>query len=145
MPTITCNLSCSNGGYCSLYPHDATAMTSSPVDGSLHQICVCPLGFTGLTCLEPTEELDQCHHYHGTHLCRNGGFCRPVDVNEDLNFDQENRGEWRCDCTIADGVNGFAGAMCRQPATEYCDGNGSSFCTNGGTCVSNLVQYGFEG
>ena len=118
-------------------------MTTSPVDGSLREICVCPMGFAGLTCSEPTEALERCHHHGDTHVCRNGGLCRPT-LDNDAEKEHGEEAEWRCDCAIADKVNNFAGAMCRRPATEYCSGDGSKFCTNGGSCVSNLVQPEFK-
>jgi hypothetical protein len=137
MSTISCDLNCENGGYCSLYPFESSLVTSIPVDGSLHQLCVCPLGYTGLTCSEPTQELESCHEQDGTSVCRHGGLCREIGTSSNQSS------EWVCDCGIADQVNAFAGAMCRQPATEYCNMSGSSFCTNGGTCVSNLVYIEF--
>lgn len=138
MSTISCDLACENGGYCSLYPFESSLVTLIPADGSLHQLCVCPLGYTGLTCSEPTEEFESCHEQDGTNVCRHGGLCR-----EQVGISSKNQSKWVCDCAIADQVNAFAGAMCRQPATEYCNLSGSSFCTNGGTCVSNLVHAQF--
>lgn len=135
--TTTCNLICNNGGYCSLYPFEAKVTTTMPVDGSLRHICVCPYGYTGLTCLERTEDLDRCHHHDDTHVCRNGGVCKQV-FHDNSNSNGRNQ-QWRCDCVIAYEVNSFAGAMCKRPATEYCNEE-DSFCTNGGTCISNLVQ-----
>jgi len=44
-----------------------------------------------------------------------------------------------CDCIVADDVSKFAGAMCRSPATEYCNVGDISFCTNGGSCRVNIV------
>lgn len=44
-----------------------------------------------------------------------------------------------CDCMVADGVNEFAGKMCRHPATEYCNAGDVSFCTNGGSCRVNVI------
>jgi|AntRauTorckE5430_2_1112549.scaffolds.fasta_scaffold21612_1 hypothetical protein len=141
MSTILCNLNCANGGFCSLYPFESSALittaTPNPVDGSLREICVCPLGFTGMTCSETTDALGSCHHHEDTHVCRHGGLCREVNIGT-------NQMEWKCDCEIADEVNSFAGAMCRRPATEYCNVQGTSFCTNGGTCVNNLVRASFE-
>lgn len=142
MSTISCDLKCANGGYCSLYPHESSLFTSIPVDGSLHQICVCPLGYTGLTCSEPTTELDPCHEHDGTYVCRHGGMC--VEQTKTTSSSNHSSSEWMCECVMADEVNAFAGAMCRQPATEYCNASGSSFCTNGGTCVSNLVHLEFQ-
>lgn len=136
MTTKSCDLNCANGGYCSLYPFESSLVTSTPLDGSLHQLCVCPLGYTGLTCSEPTEELESCHEHDGTNVCRHGGLCRDIGTSS-------NQSKWVCDCSFADKVNAFAGAMCRQPATEYCNMSGSSFCTNGGTCISNLVHLEF--
>jgi hypothetical protein len=137
MSTISCDLNCANGGYCSLYPFESSLVTSIPVDGSLRQLCVCPLGYTGLTCSEPTQELEHCHQHDEMRVCRHGGLCREIVGT------LSHESDWVCDCVIADSVNSFAGAMCRQPATEYCNTSGSSFCTNGGTCVSNLFHVDF--
>jgi len=63
--------------------------------------------------------------------CEDGGTCTRINRREEEEA-------WVCDCVVADGVNAFAGAMCRHPATEYC-GSGVSFCTNGGTCRVNIV------
>lgn len=136
MSTIICSLNCANGGFCSIFPFGPSLdIATTPVDGSLREVCICPLGFTGLTCSEPTYSLEPC--LEDSHVCRHGGLCREVDVASDEK-------EWKCNCKFADGVNSFAGAMCRQPATEYCNLHGTSFCTNGGTCVNNLVQAQFK-
>lgn len=137
---MECTLNCNNGGFCSLYPFDATSTSTStaPVDGLLREICICPLGWTGITCLEQTDALHSCHTHDDTHVCRNGGLCRPV-LKDDGGGNVE-EADWRCDCEIAQSVSSFAGAMCRNPATEYCSSDGASFCTNGGSCVKNLVQ-----
>jgi len=54
--------------------------------------------------------------------------------------DDNDDNEWRCDCIEADGISAFAGHMCRKPHTEYCNDEGTAYCTNGGTCVNNLVS-----
>jgi len=114
----------------------------APVDGSLHQICICPIGYSGLTCSELSHNLEPCHHYEDNHVCRNGGVCRP----DNFAYELGDTVEWRCDCNYADDVNSFAGAMCRDPATEYCSKDGSKYCTNGGSCVNNIIHaHDYEG
>ena len=130
-----CTLQCNNGGFCALYPFQSNGGTS-PVDGTLTELCLCPLGYIGITCSEKTDELEKCHHVDGTHVCRHGGTCTKVN-----NFKTQDV-DWVCDCEVADRVSSFAGAMCRNPATEYCP-NSPAFCTNGGTCVKNLVGSKF--
>ena len=151
--TKECNLQCDNGGICSfqpLHPNPTNSLHAQPqqqqhdevlpTDGSLGEFCLCPPSYTGLTCSEPTSPLNECYHYGGNHRCRGGGFCRPLSTSTyDLETMKEN--VWKCDCLVADRVSRFAGAMCREPSTEYCDAEGDVFCTNGGTCVNNLIEY----
>lgn len=150
-----CNLQCDNGGVCSLQPlnahpsnsvhakeqqHSKSQIEQAPTDGHLAEFCLCPPSYTGLTCSEPTNSMNECYHYQGNHRCKGGGFCRPLYTSTyDLEVMKEQI--WKCDCLVADNVSNFAGAMCRDPSTEYCDQEGNSFCTNGGTCENNLVEY----
>lgn len=138
MISETCTLNCNNGGYCSFHTHDGTRASSiERLSSSIDQLCVCPHGWAGFSCLEPSTSLNPCHKSDGYHVCRSGGLCHRVESF--MNIDKEE--EWKCDCELADHVNTFAGAMCREPAIEYCDSDRSSFCTNGGTCISNLINF----
>lgn len=80
--------------------------------------CVCPPKFGGLTCAEGDVSL--CIPSQGK--CVHGSPCSD---------DQSG-----CDCSAA--TSEFERFMCENPATEYC--SEGTFCTNGGTCKSNLGQ-----
>ena len=141
----SCDLDCKNGGYCSFLTHDGIMRAQTkgdssgpPYEHSSDQFCVCPHGWAGSSCLDPTNSIDRCHSTGDLYVCRSGGLCHPVESFTDLLNDEE---EWQCDCKLADTVNAFSGAMCREPAMEYCNTDGSSFCANGGTCVSNLINF----
>ena len=146
---MSCTLNCANDGYCVLDP----LMTHSHnlLDGKIRQLCICPPGYTGLTCQQRIGSMDKCIKYNDSRVCLNGGVCRKV-LNEHNLIDRDNEddeSEWMCDCTEAIGQSRFAGDMCERPHTEYCNEDGSAFCTNGGSCVNNLVvqtlQIQYEG
>ena len=80
--------------------------------------CICPPKFGGLTCTEEYTSL--CIPSLGK--CVHGSPC------------SENQSG--CDCSAA--TSDFERYMCENPATEYC--TEGTFCTNGGTCKSNLGQ-----
>ena len=146
---VSCTLNCANGGYCAINP----LMTHSHnlLDGKLRQLCICPPDYTGLTCQQKTGSMDKCIKYNHSRVCLNGGVCRKVLNEHNLNDrDNENdESEWMCDCIEAMGQSRFAGDMCERPHTEYCNEDGSAFCTNGGSCINNLVvqtlQIEYEG
>ena len=122
-----CTLSCMNGGYCNFVSRDGDTLMKILADGGMIQRCVCPPGFNGLSC---ENEVDQCQL--PDLKCHNGAPCSPFHGQV---------GEYFCDCSYADSISKFAGAMCRDPATSYCgqgDIKNRSFCTNGGLCASNL-------
>lgn len=105
--TGDCQLSCQNGGYCTFLSSSPSDLLPIFSDGGLIEHCVCPPGFTGLTCANAAQ-------YGGT---------------------------LGADCSEADEVSNFAGAMCREPSTSYCGNVGITnrgFCTNGGLCKTNL-------
>ena len=152
-----CNLHCANGGYCSI--NTQTSSSHNLADGHLREMCICPQGYTGITCLQRVASMERCHQYNtDTHICLNGGYCRQVmndggtDVNAGAGFlghnsathsdgdAAESKSEWLCDCIEAAGVSPFAADMCKRPHTEFCDDNGISFCTNGGSCKNHLIN-----
>ena len=45
-----CQLSCQNGGYCTFASHNSAQLLSTFVNGALIERCVCPPGYTGMTC-----------------------------------------------------------------------------------------------
>lgn len=127
-------------------------------DGS----CDCPSGWTGQYCELKTLELDQnsvdeldtdidtgfdgikfdfdkC----GETICYNGGACvqtESLQSNGDLVVDAH------CDCSPAfDGKYLYDGMSCEFPSTQICsipqgsqDLEGSTFCTNHGTCMDDI-------
>lgn len=141
-----CSLNCANNGYCVVDP--ITSSSHNLLDGKLREVCICPKGFTGLTCQQRIGFMDKCESYGGQRLCLNGGQCRKVLNENNIQFSpsfldrgNSNVDEWVCDCVEADGVSAFAGDMCRKPHTEYCNSQGTAFCTNGGTCVNHLLGH----
>ncbi|KAL3797675.1 hypothetical protein HJC23_013507 [Cyclotella cryptica] len=126
---ISCKLRCQNGGYCNYVSSDESTLLQIFASGGLLEKCICPPGYTGLTCETVVEECLlpklQCH---------NGVPCM-------LQTGAETEAHYVCDCSVADALSVFAGNMCRNPATTYC-GEGEivnrSFCTNGGLCLENL-------
>lgn len=125
-----CELQCQNTGYCS--PVSPQNSTTNPVDGTLTEICICPLGYAGLTCSEKTSSMLACDADAKGTVCENGGSCTHIHR-------RKKEEAWVCDCMVADSVSAFAGTMCRHPATKYCDSGNVSFCTNGGSCGINVV------
>ena len=66
----------------------------------------------------------------------------PETVNTVAETEQE---QWTCECSAADERSEFAGRMCRNPITEYCQRGPYDphlptihFCTNGGRCESDF-------
>ncbi|KAL7476273.1 hypothetical protein ACHAW6_002145 [Cyclotella cf. meneghiniana] len=127
--SISCKLRCHNGGYCNYVSSDESTLLQIFASGGLIEKCVCPPGYTGLTCERIVEECSLPKLQ-----CDNGAPCM-------LKTEVEQDAQYVCDCSVADALSAFAGRMCRNPATTYC-GEGEivnrSFCTNGGLCLENL-------
>eukprot|EP00538_Stauroneis_constricta_P012494 CAMPEP_0119559076 /NCGR_PEP_ID=MMETSP1352-20130426/11797_1 /TAXON_ID=265584 /ORGANISM="Stauroneis constricta, Strain CCMP1120" /LENGTH=1231 /DNA_ID=CAMNT_0007606639 /DNA_START=288 /DNA_END=3983 /DNA_ORIENTATION=- len=94
--------------------------------------CVCPKGFTGVTCGYKVEICGENQHH-----CLHGSKC------------VSNEGQHACDCALADetldGDNEnalYAGESCQHAATDICTtgsvlpGRPLHFCTNNGKCKS---------
>lgn len=128
-----CSLNCDNDGYCVINP--ITSSNPDLLDGKLREICFCQPGFTGITCQQHIRSMHKCTRSGDTRVCPNGGFCRQV-LNNIVGVH-----EWMCDCIVAKRKSDFAGYMCQHPSTEYCNVDGSSYCTNGGTCAINMGAY----
>jgi hypothetical protein len=146
LPEPPCSLQCANNGYCAINPE--TSASHNFADGQLREMCICPDGYAGLTCLQPVELMDKCYTHEGNRICLNGGYCRQErglgHVGDSGNVSNVSNGnndsEWICDCAEANGVSPFAKDMCIRPHTEFCNQSGTAFCTNGGTCINNLVS-----
>lgn len=126
--TVSCDLQCSNGGYCALIDGTPEELAKKAQSGHLIEKCVCQPGFTGISCQTAVE---QC--ILPERKCHNGVPCT-----------QNADGEWGCDCSVADSLSAFAGYQCRNPSTEYCTGKyvpnaALSFCTNGGRCEGDFI------
>ena len=138
-----CSLNCANKGYCVSNP--VTSSGQNLLDGKLREVCICPEGYTGLSCQKKTRSMDTCIQYGDSRICLNGNHCAKVMTEHNLHnsiLDHANDGsEWFCDCAEADGVSAFAGDMCRKPHTEYCNKEGTTYCTNGGSCVNSFISH----
>ena len=93
--------------------------------------CVCPEGFTGLSC---EIEVEVCPN--GTRVCFHGSECVPTGD------------EWQCNCNAS--VVLAAGPLCQHFATSTCDSNpgAAPFCVNGGACTPDaqcVCPDGFRG
>ena len=124
----TCDLSCANGGYCTLKSGSPDELLKQQQSGKLIEVCVCQPGFTGVACDEVVQE---CSSPERT--CHNGAPC--------LKDENDN---WTCNCDAAYALSKFAGSMCKKPITEYCSGRyqpdaALSFCTNGGRCKADFI------
>ena len=143
-----CSLNCANNGYCVVNP--ITPPSHNLLDGKLREVCICPKGFTGLSCQQRIGTMDKCQIYGDQQICLNGGLCRLVLSEGNLSsqllsgYGLHEKNEWVCDCLEADGVSAFAGSMCRKPHTEFCNSEGNVFCTNGGTCVNYLIGHSWS-
>jgi hypothetical protein len=84
--------------------------------------CFCPPFYIGDNCGQKTTSLCNAN----TGKCMNG-----VPCTSDLKG---------CDCSAV--TSTFARYMCEQTATEYC--TEGHFCTNGGTCLTNLGKQMVE-
>jgi EGF-like domain len=132
---VSCDLECSNGGYCTLLDGTEAELAHKAQSGMLIEVCVCPPGYTGVTCENVVEE---CTLPERT--CHNKVPCRKITSSSSSSF----TGEWSCDCSLAESISNFAGRMCRDPITEYCTGkfthnSALSFCTNGGRCLGDFI------
>ena len=125
---VSCDLECSNGGYCALVAGTEQEIGKMAQSGQLIEVCVCRPGFTGLTCESINEEC-----VLPDRICHNKVPC----------IRRPDTGDWGCDCSVADSISEFAGRMCRKPITEYCPGkfdpdSAFSFCTNGGYVCTDV-------
>lgn len=117
---------------------DESELIKAALRGELIEVCICQPGFAGVACEMAVK--DCAVDDDGKRMmCNNGVPCAVEDV---VNGEEI----YTCDCSLARAASTFANAMCRKPSTEYCGVEGlsitNSFCTNGGSCVSNLNGSG---
>jgi len=132
-----CDLDCKNGGACKIGIKDFTSMQEYGLNieaylGGQEQYgehCVCPAGFSGVTC--EVEDVVLC----GKGICFNGAECvQTVSLDGSTVYNEF------CRCNN-DGDTGtsYAGKFCEHQSTAFCDAPyGHSpdeyFCVNGGQC-----------
>jgi hypothetical protein len=125
-----CNLVCANGGKCrngakdtSFWDKFGDALSHYSVSHDKNfEHCVCPEGFTGLTC-----EIKMVVCPQGNHVCLHGSKCTQGGNGKNAS----------CDCEA--GSSSFemlAGKFCEYKSTTLCNsGSHFSFCVNDGECV----------
>lgn len=89
--------------------------------------CVCPTGYSGLSCEVPTQLCPD-----GIHVCFHGSVCV---------YEEE---KYKCDCDETD----TAGLFCQHKATVECNNGGVEFCVNSGECTDDgkcRCQQGYQG
>lgn len=136
-----CNLSCENNGVCKFGIKDFSDYTGSKLDienffagGNQHGMhCVCPKGYTGITCEKTVETC-------GDGVCFHGAKC--VSHYEDDDAEPS----FSCDCDVTAMENPFAGIYCEHESTTFCPAPvghdpKSYFCTNGGHCPMPNKAY----
>jgi len=127
-----CDIKCENDGICNTgikdySNYDVTlANFLKHGDEETSSYCVCPDGWTGLTCQYRVEEC-------GSSVCLNGASCK------------SGMGGYYCDCSDVDLTNSdgnvipYAGTSCERVYTTMCGfDNTGYFCTNGGSCPAEL-------
>mmetsp|Transcript_23479 Transcript_23479/g.43427 ORF Transcript_23479/g.43427 Transcript_23479/m.43427 type:complete len:273 (-) Transcript_23479:164-982(-) len=136
----TCDLSCENGGYCTPVTGDGAELSNRAAAGYLLEKCVCRPGYGGTACEQIIDECSVVVDDNGVErqrTCHSGVPCK-----RSTGIDDGSEARYECDCGAAEAVSRFAYEMCRRPATEYCglfdSAQSNSFCTNGGSCASNL-------
>lgn len=139
MPTdpseyTSCNLVCENEGFCRkgvkdvgfLEPYTENVSHLNETHNEDFEHCVCPEGYTGLTCDHKVEICGE-----NEHVCFHGSKC------------VSNDGVHACDCRTTDSTiaDRFAGDSCEHLSTDICvdgdllPGQTAGFCTNGGICI----------
>jgi len=132
-----CNLQCNNGGVCKMGLKDFTELAEYGLDidaylggqDSYGEHCVCPKGYTGLTCEK--EEAVQC----GQGICFNGAECvQTTSLDGSIVYNEF------CRCPTEEGES-YAGKFCEHKSTTFCpapEGHDPAeyFCANGGECPS---------
>lgn len=125
----SCDLQCSNAGYCAMMEGTADDLIKQAESGKLIQTCVCKPGYTGVACGNVVQQCSLPER-----KCHNGAPC-----------EQDQEENWMCNCELADSISLYAGQMCRTPITEYCTGRFKPnspfyFCTNGGRCLADFIS-----
>jgi len=141
-----CSLQCANDGKCRKGAKEPMKTTikdaSDEIKAELDvqhnedfEHCVCPEGFTGLTC-----ELEADHCGNGEHVCLHGSTCMKSAT-----------GKWSCDCPSAFTEDRkVAGKFCQHHHTSTCTPDQQpkiyrgptsfAFCVNDGVCKDIVVE-----
>lgn len=128
-----CDLDCVNFGLCKIGVKNFDSLSPALQEYFDLQVeghdahCVCPEGFTGLTC---ETIISKC----GDTECLNGSKCK-------YSLDPNGEEQFFCDCGEIPGPQMYAGDSCESVSTSICDapiGYDPNFCTNGGGCPKNI-------
>jgi len=169
-----CTLGCQNGGRCRFVKGSRDQLAKMAQSGYLIETCDCLEGFGGLACELPEDECalpDKicsmtgrfCDRVVGGSVADSDNSASPTGSVLEGFFTGFSGGnsviptapatentvpekeQWTCDCSAADERSEFAGTMCRNPITEYCQRGPYdphlptiNFCTNGGRCESDF-------
>jgi len=123
---------CENGGQClDLFQQrtNSSLLSKIQVSGDLLLQCICPPGYGGITC---SYNHGQICDGSKKKQCKNNSPCIANKLVPNVT---------ECPCDAAYTLSNFAGDMCEQPATEYCqlawshESQEQHFCTNGGRCI----------
>lgn len=136
-----CTLDCQNDSVCFVVATGNFERAVKDYRWSLDEtetnmVCRCLPGFGGRLCEAPAEQCDNS----SDHVCLYGGKC----VTNTVQIPDGNvKSQHHCDCAMATNEKNdyFAGKYCEHKATSVCSNDELNFfCTQGGTCKSNLTE-----
>ena len=170
-----CTLKCQNGGRCRFVKGSRDQLAKMAQSGNLIETCDCLEGFGGLACELQDDQCilpdricsttgrfcdrvvgggsvdkhsgdsDTGSVLEGFFTGFSGGNSVIIPTTPATENTVAEKEQWTCDCFAADARSEFAGRMCRNPITEYCQRGPYNphlptinFCTNGGRCESDF-------